>query len=344
MLNRYSLPLVAGLIAVLAQSPALADQAVQHADVVCSQSSEVAVVRFGMGWNNDPPHYATLPVSVDGGLSSEPPSTDRTCRLPDGREITVTISQDDTLNQGLGGGDPAGYFTLVIGGKPVLTKQQWKPRGFTESTWISGVVVIGGTPFLCLRPSQDAATKCEALPATNEIDDRRDAELLALFQKYCGIGSLTAAGVEEAAKRDALLVEPPPPGLDKYALPFLPKVWTIRTSFAPAHLLTMVVDRPQYHGESCKVDVPLMMGEHLIDLMSRPDAYGMPQSRGGYADLPIEQINWTGKTADRSKTEAIRVSKTSANGAGLTSILRIVATPRAVPPVKQTVEDGEPRN
>jgi|GEM_PF-4299431 len=341
LLDRVALRLIPILIAVLSHGPALADQAVQHTDVVCSKTSEVAVVRFGMGRNNDPPRYATLPAALDGGLSSAPPSRARTCRLPSGREIAVRISEDAAMDHGVGGGDPAGYFDLQIGGKPVLTKQQWKPRGWTASTWISGVIVNGGRPFLCLRPSEDAATTCEALPATNEIDDRRDAELVALFQTFCGAGSSPAAQAEKAAARNALSESAPPPGLDRIAVASRMKQWTISTHFGPARLSTAVIDRRLYHGESCEVEVPLGMGAHLIDLLSTPDAYGQPESRGGHADPQLEQIYWTPKSVDPSNREEIRLSRTSINGAGATDIRRLVVTPSPPPPAK---EGSDPRH
>lgn len=111
--------IAASLGRLLLHSPAHADQAWQNADVVCSSHSELAVVRFGMSWNDDPPQYAKLPASVDGGLSSTPPTKEQTCRLPSGRIVRMRTWGPERQDHGVGGGDPQSYFDLWIGSRQV---------------------------------------------------------------------------------------------------------------------------------------------------------------------------------------------------------------------------------
>jgi hypothetical protein len=150
------------LVPLVLQSPARADQARENADVVCSSRSALAVVRFGMSWNYEPPQYAKLPAGVDGGLSAAPPSKAQTCRLPGGRAIKVRKWDPEPQAHGFGGGDPQSYFDLWIGSRRVRFKRQWKPRGFTDEPWISAVVVKGDQLITCTRPTEDGVTSCGA--------------------------------------------------------------------------------------------------------------------------------------------------------------------------------------
>jgi hypothetical protein len=113
-----------------------------------------------MSWNNDPPEYAKLPASVDGGLSSAPPRKALQCHLPNGRQVRVRIWDAEAQAHGVGGGDPESFFDLWIGSRKVRAEQQWKPRGFTEEPWISAIVVKAGQLIVCTRPTEDAKTTC----------------------------------------------------------------------------------------------------------------------------------------------------------------------------------------
>ena len=148
------------VLVIACYTPAHADQAWTNADVICSRSSEVAVVRFGMSWNGDPPTYAQLPPSLDSGLSQRPSSKIHTCRLPSGRVIHVRIFSPTPQARGLGGGDPPSYFNLKIGARQVRTKVQWKPQSFGSAPWISGIIVSVKQLTICTRPKDDAETTC----------------------------------------------------------------------------------------------------------------------------------------------------------------------------------------
>lgn len=148
------------LAGIFLSSPARADQASTNADVVCSRSAEIAIVRFGMSWNDDPPQYAKLPASIDGGLSAAKPSKSARCRLPSRRQVKVRMWDAEAQSRGFGGGDPESFFDIWVGSRKVLSKQQWKPRAFDADPWTSAVVVRGRQLILCTRPSEDAVTTC----------------------------------------------------------------------------------------------------------------------------------------------------------------------------------------
>lgn len=157
------------VVALFIGSSAQADQAWENSDVVCSARSDVAVVRFGMSWNDDPPRYAKLPVSVDGGLSTAPPSKHQTCSLPSGRVVKVRMYGPEPQANGFGGGSPQSYFDLWVGSRKVRSKQQWKPRAFVTEPWISAVILKGDRLIVCSRPDtdddEDAPITCAASEA-----------------------------------------------------------------------------------------------------------------------------------------------------------------------------------
>jgi hypothetical protein len=150
------------LIFVLSERPAHADQAWENADVVCSSRAEVALVRFGMSWNDDPPQYAKLPRDIDAGLSAAPPSKHQSCQLPSGRTVRVRIGGPPPQAHGVGGGSPQSYFDLWVGKRRVQTKQQWKPHAAFEGQepWVSAVVVKGRSLLTCTRPGDEEETTC----------------------------------------------------------------------------------------------------------------------------------------------------------------------------------------
>lgn len=152
----------AALLAPLLLFPyaAHADQAWENADVVCSQNSEIAVIRFGMSWNDDPPQYVKLPATLDAGLSTAPASKQQKCRLPSGRAVRVRYWSAEAQAHGVGGGDPESFYDLWVGSRKVRSKQQWKPRGFINESWTSAVIVRGHQLITCTRPKEDAHTTC----------------------------------------------------------------------------------------------------------------------------------------------------------------------------------------
>ena len=121
---------------------ARADYVAQHADLVCDPAANVALVRFAMGHDDDPPQYPSLPGDIDSGLSRLP-GTDRTdCRLPHGFDIRMRAGENQAFPYGMGGGDPPAFFSLWIERRHVLSKFVWKPGyGADDQPTLVGVVI-----------------------------------------------------------------------------------------------------------------------------------------------------------------------------------------------------------
>ena len=159
--------LVALVLLAAHGSAARADTTVLHADLICDQKRSVAIVRFALSYNDDPPHYAELPATVDGRLSSLP-GTDRTdCRLSHGPDIRIRSGEKQAFAHGAGGADPPAFFSLWINHRKVLSKFEWKPGyddSFNNKPWLVALAIRPQNLTFCYRNENKEAIACKQQP------------------------------------------------------------------------------------------------------------------------------------------------------------------------------------
>jgi hypothetical protein len=143
------------LTAALFCGPAMADQVFSHGDLVCSQKSQTALLRFTFASDENKPVYPRLPAGADEGLSAAKGSDRTDCTLPGGRSIRVRFGSEQAMAYGAGGGDPPEFFSLWIDGRKVLSRKEWKPGygdGFDEKARVVvGLVIKEHTLTWCTR-------------------------------------------------------------------------------------------------------------------------------------------------------------------------------------------------
>jgi hypothetical protein len=88
--------------------PRHADYAVPHADLFCDPNAKVALARFALGGNDDPPHYTKLPSNLDGGLSGLPGTARTDCSLSLGMDIRIRAGEGLSLRSRWG--QPSGLL------------------------------------------------------------------------------------------------------------------------------------------------------------------------------------------------------------------------------------------
>jgi hypothetical protein len=171
------LALLSAFAVLLLSSSARADQVATVADLVCSPHGDVAVIRFGLAWNGDPPSYQKLPASEDDGLSSAPPTPHTDCTLASGRRIRIRIGDKQAFPYGQGGGDPPSFFSLWIDGRVVLSRREWKPGYGAVSPWTAGVVIRGDRLIFCRGTRDDDNNPDGPLRCSSERFDLMKARL-----------------------------------------------------------------------------------------------------------------------------------------------------------------------
>ena len=151
----------------------LATTAKADADLVCSRHAPVALVRFDPDEESRGPTYATLPRSIDGGLSAASAGRRTDCKLADGRVIRVREGWKQAFPYGMGGADPPAYFSLWIDGRKVLSRRQWKPGYGNEGPRLVAVVLRGNQLLFCPEANGGKPIRCDARTfdlATRPID------------------------------------------------------------------------------------------------------------------------------------------------------------------------------
>ena len=144
-------------IGVLAATSAKAD-----ADLVCSRSSSIALVRFDPDYEGSGPAYTKLPKRIDGGLSSVAPGRRSDCKLPDGRAIRIREGWKQAFAYGQGGADPPAFFSLWIDGRKVLSRRQWKPGYGDAGPRLVAVVVKNEELLFCTEAHDNVPIRCRA--------------------------------------------------------------------------------------------------------------------------------------------------------------------------------------
>lgn len=133
-----------GLISVC-----LAAAHAESADVVCSKTHDVALVRF------DEDGFLPLPPEVDGGLSKDTGSHRTDCTTHWGAAIRVRDGWAQSFGYGEGDADPPAFFSLWIDKHHVFSRREWKP-GFADIFRDDALMIVG----LVLRPGR--LTVCNA--------------------------------------------------------------------------------------------------------------------------------------------------------------------------------------
>ena len=141
---------------------ARADYLVAHADLVCDRAADVALVRFAVGHNDDPPQFPSLPGDIDSGLSKRP-GTDRTdCQLPHGFDIRIRAGEKQAFPYGMGGADPPAFFSLWIERRHVLSKLIWKAGyGADDEPTLVGLVIRPTHLTFCYSKSGKTTMICK---------------------------------------------------------------------------------------------------------------------------------------------------------------------------------------
>jgi len=145
--------------------PRHADYAVPHADLFCDPNAKVALARFALGGNDDPPHYTKLPSNLDGGLSGLPGTARTDCSLSHGMDIRIRAGEKQAFPYGPGGGDPPAFFSLWINHRKVLSKFGWKPGyddSFNNKPWLVGLIIRPRSLTFCYKKREDdKAVTCQ---------------------------------------------------------------------------------------------------------------------------------------------------------------------------------------
>jgi hypothetical protein len=132
--------LIAVAVFGLSLAAAHADEAGMQADLVCSKTQDIALVRFTLIEDNSPPEFTVLPASADGGLSKDKGSKRTDCTTHWGAAIRVRDGMGQMFAYGVGGGDPPGFFSLWIDKYHVFSRREWKP-GYGATGDVAEVIV-----------------------------------------------------------------------------------------------------------------------------------------------------------------------------------------------------------
>lgn len=159
-----------GILIGLSAAVTRADTVTDHADVVCSSTSELAIVRFAYAEDREPLQFKNLPWELDEGLSRTPATYSTDCSTPDGREIRVRTGREQAFAYGIGYGNPDLFFSLWVDRRIVLAGITWSPGGASavEST-LRGLVITPDTLIECRGES--LVCDAEALDLTQHPVD-----------------------------------------------------------------------------------------------------------------------------------------------------------------------------
>lgn len=127
-----------------------ADEGEPVADVVCSKTRDIALVRFFYDGA-----FRPLPSAMDGGLSKDTGAHRTDCTTHWGATIRVRDGWAQPFGYGAGGADPPAFFSLWIDKHHVFSRREWKP-GYADIFNEHAKMIVG----LVLRP--DRLTVCTA--------------------------------------------------------------------------------------------------------------------------------------------------------------------------------------
>lgn len=143
-----------------AASPAWANYWTPHADITCSRSGNVALIRFGGAFDEGPTKFRILPSRIDGGLSRAKASKRTDCALPNGCRLRLRDGKKQALPYGMGGADPPAFFSLWINRRKVFSAKEWKPgRGAFNYQSMTALVVRPNRLTWC-RARDDGPQTC----------------------------------------------------------------------------------------------------------------------------------------------------------------------------------------
>lgn len=150
---RRFLAIVSAWLAVIAAPAAKADYWTSHADITCSRSGNVALIRFGGAEDEEPTKFRRLPRRIDGGLSRARPSERTDCRLPNGWRLRLRSGDRQAFAYGIGGADPPAFFSLWINRRKIVSAKEWKPGyGDDDKPWITALVIRPDRLIWCRAP------------------------------------------------------------------------------------------------------------------------------------------------------------------------------------------------
>lgn len=142
---------------------ARADSAVTHTDLLCGRN--VALVRFAVAENDDPPQYTILSPKLEGGLSTRPGTGRTDCQLERGLDLRIRAGEEQVFPYGMGGADPPAFFSLWINHKKILSKFVWKPgyvdAFFDEKSRLVGLVIRSRHLTFCYRKPSGKTVTCK---------------------------------------------------------------------------------------------------------------------------------------------------------------------------------------
>lgn len=125
---------------------ARADYVKPHAEVVCQKGVNAALIRFTLTANEDPIAYRQLPAHIDNGLSGTRTLGRANCGMANGWTIRMRHGEKQPFAYGMGGADPAAFFSLWIAQRKIFSRKEWKPgqdTGYRDhgSPWLIGIVI-----------------------------------------------------------------------------------------------------------------------------------------------------------------------------------------------------------
>jgi hypothetical protein len=157
-------PFLALLGALLASASAAHADYTSHADLICDPAKNIALARFKEEEDETAPAYARLPVKVDGGLSAQPGTGRRVCKLNNGWEIKLRNGQAQAYAYGMGGAAPPSFFSLWVDRRRLFSRQIWSTENYSETrTPIVALVITPQTVTICEMKSKSPACKTEKL-------------------------------------------------------------------------------------------------------------------------------------------------------------------------------------
>jgi len=133
---------------------ARADYVKPHAEVVCQKGVNAALIRFTLTANEDPIAYRQLPAHIDNGLSGTRTLGRANCGMANGWIIRIRHGEKQPFAYGMGGADPAAFFSLWVAQRKILSRKEWKPGQETDyrdhgSPWLIGIVIRPDRPTYC---------------------------------------------------------------------------------------------------------------------------------------------------------------------------------------------------
>lgn len=152
-----------GILLGLSAAVTRADEVTDHADVVCSSTSELAIVRFAYAEDGEPLNFRNLPGELDDGLSWTPATYNTDCSTPGGRAIRVRTGRGQAYAYGMGYGSPDLFFSLWIDHRLVLAGITWSPGGASavEST-LRGLVITPDSLIECRERDPWESPECDS--------------------------------------------------------------------------------------------------------------------------------------------------------------------------------------